>query len=166
MEVGDLMAKLKMQGMDEWENQLLELRDVGVSTIGRAIYQGAKVIADQVKANIQALPIDDRHVKNGQTLHGVKSLEKQGLLEGFGVSRLRDENGYRNVKLGFDGYSPVPSNFSAKGVANIVVARAVNSGNSFRSKIPFVDNAVYAKKAECEKVMQKTFEDAIKKVAR
>lgn len=154
------MAKLKLRGMDEYEDQLLGLANITTEVIGRAIYSGAKEIADQCRANIEALPIDTRVIRrDGDTRHGVTPKEKEGLLDGFGIARLIDDNGFKHVKLGFDGYN-------YNGTPNVIIARSLNSGSSFHDKIPFVDNAVSAKKTACEEAMKKTFDEELRKVVK
>lgn len=157
------MAKLKMQGLERYEQQLLKLKDISREAIGQAIYDGAGIVADQVMANIQSLPVDERGYTKEGTLHGVTSLQKAGLAEGFGIAKLQDEGGYAHVKLGFNGYNGVKSKRYPNGQPNSMIARSVNSGSSFRDRIPFVDNAVSAKKSAAEQAMIKKFDSVISK---
>ena len=157
------MAKLKFEGLDEYVAQLQKLSDLSRECIGRAIYEGADVVADAVKSNIEALPIDERFAKDG-TLSGISRAQKQGLINGFGIAPLRDDNGYLNVKLGFAGYNNVKTKSFPNGQPNSMIARSVNSGTSFRDRIPFVDNAVRAQKSVCEQKMKETFDKELKKV--
>lgn len=157
------MAKLKMQGLEKYEQQLLKLKDISREAIGQAIYDGAGIVADQVMANIQSLPVDERGYTKEGTLHGVTSLQKAGLAEGFGIAKLQDEGGYAHVKLGFNGYNGVKSKRYPNGQPNSMIARSVNSGSSFRDRIPFVDNAVNAKKSAAEQAMIKKFDSVIQK---
>lgn len=157
------MAKLQFQGLDEYVAQLQKLSDLSRECIGRAIYEGADVVADAVKANIEAIPIDERFVKEG-TLNGISRAQKQGLINGFGIAPLRNDNGYLNVKLGFAGYNNVRTKAFPNGQPNSMIARSVNSGTSFRDRIPFVDNAVRAQKSACEQKMKDTFDQELKKV--
>lgn len=157
------MAKLKMQGLEKYEQQLLKLKDISREAIGQAIYDGAGIVADQVMANIKSLPVDERGYTKEGTLHGVTSLQKAGLAEGFGIAKLQDEGGYAHVKLGFNGYNGVKSKRYPNGQPNSMIARSVNSGSSFRDRIPFVDNAVNAKKSAAEQAMIKKFDSVISK---
>lgn len=157
------MAKLKMQGLEKYEQQLLKLKNISREAIGQAIYDGAGIVADQVMANIQSLPVDERGYTKEGTLHGVTSLQKAGLAEGFGIAKLQDEGGYAHVKLGFNGYNGVKSKRYPNGQPNSMIARSVNSGSSFRDRIPFVDNAVNAKKSAAEQAMIKKFDSVISK---
>lgn len=157
------MAKLQFKGLDEYVAQLQKLSDLSRECIGRAIYEGADVVADAVKANIEAIPIDERIVKEG-TLNGIGRAQKKGLINGFGIAPLRNDNGYLNVKLGFAGYNNVRTKTFPNGQPNSMIARSVNSGTSFRDRIPFVDNAVRAQKSACEQKMKDTFDKELKKV--
>lgn len=156
------MAKLQFKGLEEYEKHLLKLQDVSRECIGKAIYQGAGVVADAVKANIESIPIDTRRVKDGQMLNGITEAQKQGLRDGFGIARMENEGGYVHVKLGFDGYNSTITRKYPNGQPNAVIARSVNSGSSFRQRIPFVDNAVNASKATCEQKMSDTFDKVLK----
>ena len=156
------MAKLKFKGLEEYERQLLKLKDVSRECIGRAIYEGAKEIADEVKSEIENIPVDNRIVKDGQMLYGISELQKAGLRDGFGVARMQNDGGFYNVKLGFAGYNAVKTKIFPNGQPNSMIARSVNSGTSFRQRYPFVDNAVNKKKDACEQKMVETFDKELK----
>lgn len=158
------MAKITFKGLEEYEQKLLQLKNLSREMIGEAIYEGAGVVADAVKSNIETIPIDDRYVTGGAMLYGITAEQKEGLRQGFGIASLQDENGYLHVKLGFDGYNSVVTKNYPNGQPNSVIARSVNAGTSFRSRIPFVDNAVNSKKASAEQKMKDKIETAIGKV--
>ena len=160
------MANLKMKGLDEYEKQLTKLQNISRECVGQAIYQGAKEIADEVKRNIEAIPIDQRKLKPGQVLHGVTASQKQGLRDGFGIARIQNDNGYVHVKLGFAGYNSTITDKYPNGQPNSMIARSLQSGTSFRDRIPFVDNAVSAKKGACEQKMIETFDKVLAKEIR
>lgn len=160
------MAKLKFSGLDEYVSQLKTLVTVSEVCIGRAVHDGAGVVADAMKAAIESLPIDERYVKSGNTLNGISSLQKKGLIEGFGIATLRNDNGYLNVKLGFDGYNGVKTKQFPSGQPNAMIARSINAGTSFRQRVPFIDNTVRQQKDACEKKMKETFDKELKKVIR
>ena len=155
------MAKLKLNGLEEYEKQLLHLRDVSHECIGKAVYDGAKEVADAVRREIRGLPIDERHVSQGEMLHGITAKQKAGLLDGFGISKMEDENGYLHVKLGFAGHNDVKTRMYPAGQPNSVIARSVNSGTSFRAAIPFVDMAVRSTKNAAEQAMKNTLDKEI-----
>lgn len=160
------MAKLTMKGLEEYERKLLQLKNVSRECIGEAIYEGAGVVADKVKAAIGTIPIDERHANasKGEMLNGITQVQKQGLMDGFGIARLKDENGFLHVKLGFSGYNGARTKNYPAGQPNSMIARSVNSGCSFRARFPFVDQAVNASKAQAEQAMIKKFDEKIKDV--
>lgn len=158
------MAKLQFKGLEEYEGKLLQLKNLSSDMIGEAVFEGAAVIADAVKQNIQSIPIDDRYAANGSTLYGITSQQKQGLIDGFGIAPMQDDSGYLNVKLGFNGYNSVKTKSYPNGQPNSVIARSVNSGTSFRQRYPFVDNAVNSHKSQAEQAMKKKLDESIKDV--
>ncbi len=157
------MAKLQFKGLEEYEAQLLKLRGLTEQMIGEAIYEGAAIVADEVKKGIESLPIDDRYATGGTMLHGITQEQKQGLLDGFGIASMQNENGYLHVKLGFNGYNSMKTKNFPNGQPNSMIARSVNSGSSFRQRIPFVDNAVNSAKSRAEEKMKQKLDEAIEK---
>lgn len=157
------MAKLQFKGLEEYEAQLLKLRGLTEQMIGEAIYEGAAIVADEVKKGIESIPIDDRYATGGTMLHGITQEQKQGLLDGFGIASMQNENGYLHVKLGFNGYNSMKTKNFPNGQPNSMIARSVNSGSSFRQRIPFVDNAVNSAKSRAEEKMKQKLDEAIEK---
>ena len=157
------MAKLQFKGLEEYEAQLLKLRNLTEDMIGQAIYEGAAIVADEVKKGIESIPIDDRYATGGTMLHGITQEQKQGLLDGFGIASMQNENGYLHVKLGFNGYNSMRTKNFPNGQPNSMIARSVNSGSSFRQRIPFVDNAVNSAKSRAEEKMKQKLDEAIEK---
>lgn len=157
------MARLQFKGLEEYEAQLLKLRGLTEQMIGEAIYEGAAIVADEVKKGIESLPIDDRYATGGTMLHGITQEQKQGLLDGFGIASMQNENGYLHVKLGFNGYNSMKTKNFPNGQPNSMIARSVNSGSSFRQRIPFVDNAVNSAKSRAEEKMKQKLDEAIEK---
>ena len=156
---------MTFKGMEEYIAQLQRLQNVSRECIGRSVYEGAGLVADKVKDAIQALPIDNRSfVKDGEMLNGINAIQKAGLIEGFGISHMQDDNGYLNVKLGFEGYNNLRTKAFPNGQPNSMIARSVNSGSSFRQRIPFVDQAVRSNKSACEQKMKEQFDKEVKKV--
>lgn len=158
------MAKIEFKGMEEYENRLLELRNLTKEMLGEAIHDGAGIVADSIKSGIQSIPVDETYATGGIKLYGITSEQKQGLIDGFGIARMQDDNGYLNVKLGFSGNNSVQTKRYPGGQPNSVIARSVNSGSSFRQRIPFIDNAVNASKSAAEQKMKEKIDKAIGEV--
>lgn len=137
------MATIKFDGLKEYEAKLSMLSKNLRPICGRVTYEGAKVVADEVRKEMEKLPEET-------------GVTKRGLQKGFGISNIRDDNGFYNVKLGFDGYNE-------RGVANQLMARILESGTSKTKKHPFVRPAVNRSRQKCLQEMQETLDEEIEK---
>lgn len=152
------MAKLTVKGLDEYVEKLNDIQAHTKEFCGLALYNGADVLADAVKAEIIALPTDNRpYVKNGMKT-GPSAKQKTGLIDGFGIAKMRDEGTSYNVKLGFDGYNSVVTDAWPKGQPNSMIARSVESGTSFMAPNKFMSKAINGSKGRAEEEMQNTLE--------
>ena len=153
-------------GLNSYIEYLQKINAVTDEAIGEAVYEMAKVVADKVRANIQAL---DAAPKGKTTYHVTETMiksqlseeQKKGLLDGFGVSPMQDDNGYFNVKLGFDGYNSIKTKKYPKGQPNALIARVTESGSSYREKTPFIRPAVNASKKQAEQAGQMKIDEKI-----
>lgn len=149
------------KGMSEYLSKLGNLEFKAEDTCKHAVYEGAKIVADQIKANIKNLPVQEKY-ENYAT--GIKSIQKKGLIESFGIATCRNDHGYINVKAGFDGYNGLKSKKYPSGQPNAMIARTFESGNSQTKKHPFVAPAVRATKEKAEMAMQATIDKEIIKI--
>lgn len=142
------MAKFKMEGLDEYVSALVMLGRVTTGMIKRAVFDGAAIVADEVRAGINALP-EGKGEDAGTT--------KNGLKNGLGLSHMRNDKGYINTALGFSGYN-------ARGVPNVLMARIMESGTSKTSKHPFIRPALSRSKARAEAAMAASIDKDISKI--
>lgn len=141
------------KGLDSYISYLQKIDAVTDEAIGEAVYEMAKCVADSVRSGIQALPTVSNRANIATYKKGYSRLsdeEKQGLLDGFGVSPMQDDGGYINVKLGFDGYNSVKTKKYPQGQPNALIARVTESGSSYREKTPFMRPAVNASRKQAE----------------
>ena len=152
------------KGLDNYIAYLQSINAVTDEMIGEAVYDMAKVVADKVRANIEALPAVSNEANIATYKKGYSRLsdkEKQGLLDGFGVSPMQDDGGYINVKLGFDGYNSVKTKKYPQGQPNALIARVTESGSSYREKTPFMRPAVNDSKKQAEQAGQMKIDEKI-----
>lgn len=152
------------KGLDSYISYLQKINAVTDEAIGEAVYEMAKVVADSVRSGIQALPTVSNQANIATYKKGYSRLsdeEKQGLLDGFGVSPMQDDGGYINVKLGFDGYNSVKTKKYPKGQPNALIARVTESGSSYREKTPFIRPAVNASKKQAEQAGRMKIDEKI-----
>lgn len=151
-------------GLNSYIEYLQKINAVTDEVIGEAVYEMAKVVADKVRDNIQALPTVSNEANIATYKKGYSRLsdkEKQGLLDGFGISPLQEDFGFVNVKLGFDGYNSVKTKKYPQGQPNALIARVTESGSSYREKTPFMRPAVNASKKPAEAAGRAKFDERI-----
>ena len=158
------MAKFNVgKGLEEYLEKLGNLQDISPGLAGRAIYEGAKIVADQIHANIQALPVQNGPVKGRRDPY---QDEVDGLLAGLGIAKKRVEDGYINVKIGMDGYNSRVTEKYPKGHPNAMIARSINIGTTFVNRHPFINQAVRSTKAAAEEKMKEVIENGIEETMR
>lgn len=151
------MAKLTVgNGLTEYIAQLQKVADVD-AYLGKAVYEGASVVNDAVESALQALPVDDSYGNKSQKRNGLRTIEKEGLIKSYGIAKMQKDNGYWNVKLGFDGYNKL-------GKANAMIARSVISGTSFMQKNDFMIKAVRSSKSAAEEAMKTKIDQEISNI--
>ena len=125
-------------GIDDFIAEMQALDKATDAMCGKAIYEGAKIVADEMRKAIENLP-EQKTVKGHTALvRGVTKSQKKGLLDGFGISPKQQTNGIVNVKLGFEGYNDTVTQKYPEGQPNAMIARTIESGNSWHQKTPFI----------------------------
>lgn len=166
------MAKFVIgNGLNEYSSKLEKLNADTEKVLGKAIYKGAGIVADEIKKNIKAIPVSNSSKRGtpSDPIDTITSAQRTGLIDGFGISKARTDNGYVNVKLGFDGYNTQVSDTAKKAKytnsrqANSMIARSVENGTSFRKKHPFIAPAIRATKDKAEKAMAEELDKEIAK---
>lgn len=163
------MAKVSFPGLAEYERKLSLLGNKMTDEIaGKAAYAGAKIIADKIRENIDALPavndVEGTHAWKAGRSAPLTKKAKRGLQEGLGISRLQNSAGFINVKIGFDGYNDLRTQKYPKGQPNVLVARVTESGSSVAEKRPFIRPAIRAAKAQAEEEMAKVIDTEMEKI--
>lgn len=151
------------EGIANYTTQLENLQMLTDKALGKAVYAGADVVADKVKENLKSLPTSDVY---SERVTAPKTIQKKGLIDSFGIASMRNDNGYYNVKLGFDGYNGLKTKQYPSGQPNAMIARTFESGNSFTKKIPFVSPAVRATKDAAEMKMAQVVDSEIQAIMR
>lgn len=159
------MATIQMKGLDEYLIKLSHLEQASKEEIcGKAIYEGAGIVADSIRSELNDLPTDESFGTQEHPARGIKAIQKMGLLNSFGISSLRDENGFLNVKIGFDGYNRVITKKWPHGQPNQMVARAAQSGTTWLQKIPFAKTGTQKARKKCLDTMKKSVNKSIDEI--
>lgn len=162
------MATIRFSKLRDYELMLGKIGDASKDICGAAIYEGAKIIADEVKNNLNSLNVTTDELamlkaKKSEPTY-ITQRAKEGLIKSFGVTPMsQDDSGIYNVKLGFDGYNDVKTKKWPKGQPNQLIARACESGSSAMIKQPFLREAVQKTKKKAESRMAEVLDEKIKK---
>ena len=162
------MATIRFSKLRDYELMLGKIGDASKDICGAAIYEGAKIIADEVKNNLNSLNVTTDELamlkaKKGEPTY-ITQRAKEGLIKSFGVTPMsQDDSGIYNVKLGFDGYNDVKTKKWPKGQPNQLIARACEYGSSAMIKQPFFREAVQKTKKKAESRMAEVLDEKIKK---
>ena len=125
------MAKIQMEGLDEYMKRLREMGASVEGSIKRAVYPAAGMVIEAIKANT---PVDSGDLRDSAALRVFKN-----------------DNGFVYTQVTFEGYDE-------KGHPNPVKARVLESGSSTRQKHPFIRPAVNRVKAQAEAMIAAEFE--------
>lgn len=159
------MAKIEFKGIEKYQKKIISIDKQLEKSLGAAIYVGADVIADEIRKGIEGLPISQGFGTTDKPLPGgVTKIQKGGLLKGLGIARLQNDNGYVNVKIGFDGYNGMDTSRYPQGQPNQLVARGVESGTSWKQKTPFIRPAIRRASERSEKAMSKELDKEFEKI--
>lgn len=77
---------------------------------------------------------------------------------------MRDDDGYYNVKIGFDGYNSIRTKRWPKGQPNAMVARSVIRGTSFMAANNFMASAVRKARARALERMRVIVDQKLKAI--
>lgn len=153
---------VRAEGFDKYLDKLSSLGYDAIEIVDRAVYDGAHLMADNVKQALETIPVDT--MKKVPFRKSINRIQKEGLLESYGIAPLRADGDFRNVKIGFDGYNNFITFKHPHGQPNAMIARSLESGTSFMPKNPVISRATRANKVACENAMGKSIEDACKKI--
>lgn len=165
------MAKrstVKLEGLETFSAKLGRCGAAAEGIAKQALYEGAEVVADALRTATEALPAMDDNYNLRAYAKGEKNrltkAQKEGLLDGLGVSTMQTASGIVNVSVGFDGYNSVKTKTYPKGQPNTLIARVVESGSSYMDKTPFIRKTVNKVKNQANKAMQEVADEAFKKI--
>lgn len=146
------MATWNFKGLDKY---VLALEKMSMHTTGHlkaSVYEGAKVVADNIKSALNSIPTQDEYTKPGEMRRGITSEQKASLISGFGLSKIRSE-GSVNTKAGFSG--------SNGKTTNAAIARQVESGTSWMQKHPVIRRAANSSKGAAEAAMARKLDSIL-----
>jgi len=164
------MAKIELQGFDEYLRKVQKLADKSEPLCKKTVYSGAGILADKMRDAVDSLPtISDGEAlssfKSGKVMSRISYKQKKGLQESLGISTIRKErSGMVQTAVGFTGYNEVKTKHFPNGQPNAEVARSLEKGTSYLKRNRFVENTIKANKSEIIDAMSEAADDYIERI--
>ena len=159
------MATISFKDGAEYMAKLEKLgRETREKVCGPAIYKAADLVTDEIRGQLQRVPSDETWGTTSKPANGPSKIQKKGLYNSLGIAKIRDDDGFLNVKVGFDGYNELTTKRWPKGQPNQMVARSVERGTSYMEGYAFVKKAMNTAKQPALAEMQKTADEEIEKI--
>lgn len=150
------LATIRFEGIDQYLAALQRVYGQSEETAKRALYDGAGIVANQIKSALGGIQTSDPDQWYEGQRPGPTPAEKQALIGGFGLAHMDTKNGYISTKAGFKG--------QAEKTTVATIARQVESGTSWMRKQPVIRQAANAAKGAAEAAMRKTLDEEIQKL--
>lgn len=160
------MPSIKMEGLDE---VIAKLKAIGEGNAiekvqKHAVYEGMKVIKNELIAQIRALPEQEGYIEADKLPRRmITKAEKAELIKHIGIAKMETKDGTVNTVVSFDGYTSIKTKKYPNGIPAILIARSINSGSSVRQKKPFVRQTRAAAKS---KAIQAATDAALESLSR
>ena len=160
------MATIQFKKGDEYLAKIAKLEALTRDEVcGSAIYGAAGVVADEIRAQLESVPTNERYGTQSEPTDGPKKMQKLGLLHSLGIADLQDDGtGYLNVKIGWNGYNNIKTRRWPNGQPNQMVARSVERGTSYMKENGFVKRAVAATRKRAVEFMKKTIDSKCEQI--
>jgi HK97 gp10 family phage protein len=136
------MATAKFMAGEEFALKLSRCSTDIEAIARKAIYAGAKIVADRMKINLESVLSEEA---TGQ------------LVEAMGITPIGLRASEWSAHIGFDGYD-------RDGVAFQLIARVLESGTSTRPKKPFMRKTMNQVKNQVVEVMNQTIDEEMRKI--
>ena len=148
---------MKITGLDELIKKVEGMGKRPEGLVKRALYMGAGVMADAMKSAVGALPVDEHFGTKKDKRNVLTADQRAGLVDGLGISKMREEDGAVSVVIGFDGTNK-------DGERNTTVMRRVESGTSRTEKLPVIRQTKNRTRAAAMKAMREQFEKDVAEI--
>ena len=136
---------INTEGMDELSRMLAQLGNKAQDVASGALYDGAGIVADAMKAAVNSIQAEPQRRKNRPPAKTPARLptpaEKAAVVGKTGNARFRKEGGDVNTLIGVTGNAGY-ADVDGKRKPVRLIARAINSGTSFMHKQPVFRKAV------------------------
>lgn len=168
-----MRLNLTQNGLPDLEARLDGLEKACTGIAKQCLYEGAKVVADNLRAAIMTIPTEEHHAvpnaRNGKQLVYMTPEEKKEVLNGIGIADFDGTDDYFTTAISFNGYmnededGQVTTKRHPYGIPIAMIMYSLESGSSVRQKYPVCRKTFTASKNAAIAAMQAKFNELIKK---
>lgn len=160
------MARLKAEGVADVALLFGKLASAGVPIAKMAVYDGAKVMADEIRRQTGTIPLDrERYLRPGDRYASITPRDRKDLAAHLGITKITYGTGGTRAVIGFAGYGSRKTHAYPNGLPMALLARSLHKGTIVREKSPFIDRAIEAAAEKATEAMIRTGEEAIARIA-
>ena len=151
-----MAINMKVEGLLGLSEQLAQLGEDAQSVASSALYEGAGIMATEIKNGAEGIKTAPFHFAVFGTREPSPE-EKEAILGAVGIAKFEKNGAEVNTSVGYGntGYAMVAG--KRKAIAQI--ANAINSGTSFMNKQPFVRKAATSGGKKAGEAITKSIED-------
>ena len=134
-----MAMKIETKGLDELNYMISKLGSEAMNVASAALYDGAGIVADAMKAAANSIQAEPQRPKNRPPAKTPARLptpaEKAAVVDKTGIAKFRKTNGEVNTLIGVAGNAGYAM-INGHRTPVRMIARAINSGTSFMKKQP------------------------------
>lgn len=159
------MARVTIDGTGRYLGKLDKLTGKQMNAIIKSgVYEGAGIIADEIRNQIKRIPLEFEYVGKTAKLDGLNYRQLDGLEEGLSLLTMETVRGFTFTKVAFIGYNEIVTAKWTNGQPNAMIARSVEKGTSFMKPHPFRKRAIAAAKEKAVEAIGKKIDFEISKI--
>lgn len=137
------MARLTSEGVADVALMFGNAAQASVPLAKMAVFDGARVMADAIRGEVNALPVDkERYLKPGEKYAVITSRDKRDLAAHLGITKITHSSAGVRAVIGFAGYGSRKTRAYRNGLPMALLARSLMKGTEVRHRSAFIDRAI------------------------
>ena len=156
------MARVDAHELEDITEMLSTLGTKWEGTAKQGLYEGAKVLKEEIEKEIDNLPSTKTryYPKAALPLHRLRDVEKKALKDGLRIFKMESVKDGVSVTIGFVGYT----DYKNKKIPNRLFARSLVKGTSVQNKNAFMRRAFNRAKGRRTEAMTEKIYSVIGKI--
>lgn len=159
------MARMTTEGVADVAMMFGKASKMGVPIAKMAVYDGARVMADEIRTETGQIPLDrERFLLPGEKYAAITSRDRRDLAAHLGITKITSTGSGVRAVIGFAGYGSKKTHKYKKGLPMAMLARSLMKGTVVREQSAFIDRALGKASENAQSAMVQTGEKVIAKI--